>query len=37
VRYLPFDERLDVVLVADQVRPVSAPSLRRPRPHALVA
>jgi hypothetical protein len=37
VRDLRFDERLDVVLVADQVRPTSAPSLRRPGPHAHVA
>jgi hypothetical protein len=37
VRDLLFDERLDVVLVADQVCPVSAPSLRRPGLHAHVA
>jgi hypothetical protein len=36
-RDLRIDERTDVVLVADRVRPVSAPSLRRQRPHAHLA
>jgi hypothetical protein len=36
-RDLRIDERTDVVLAADQVRSVSASSLRRPRPHAHLA